>query len=276
MKQINPDQSAEPRSRAFTLIELLVVIAVISLLAAILFPVFARARESARRANCMSNLKQIGMGVMMYVQDYDESYPPNYNSSNPSNARLRYWGGMIFPYIKNVDAFFCPSSPIEVEKNPYPPTYGAYGANYNVIKNFSVTASNPRHTVPMSSATIQTPATTYMIFDAPGYVISAGEVITPSAYHTFLPGLQRAGGNCDTSSGTSKPTDSGREEYLTDCQSGRHFDGVNMAFADGHVKWLKGEIVRQQAINCTSTLYCGANASSVGHKSAWNPWLDNS
>ena len=63
------------RRKAFTLIELLVVIAIISILAAILFPVFARARESARRTSCLSNLKQIGLGIMMYVQDYDETYP---------------------------------------------------------------------------------------------------------------------------------------------------------------------------------------------------------
>jgi prepilin-type N-terminal cleavage/methylation domain-containing protein len=69
-------------NKAFTLIELLVVVAIIGVLAAILFPVFARARENARRSSCMSNLKQIGLGVMMYVQDYDETYPMSYDGTN--------------------------------------------------------------------------------------------------------------------------------------------------------------------------------------------------
>lgn len=85
---------------AFTLIELLVVISIIAVLAAILFPVFARARENARRASCMSNLKQIGLGFMMYTQDYDEMMPPAITVNNPSppfesyvsSDRRWYWG----------------------------------------------------------------------------------------------------------------------------------------------------------------------------------------
>ena len=97
-----------PRTRsAFTLIELLVVIAIIAILAAILFPVFARARENARRSSCSSNLKQIGLGMLQYTQDYDEKYPilrtgaPNYNN----------WAGRLQPYIKSKQLFACPSNP---------------------------------------------------------------------------------------------------------------------------------------------------------------------
>jgi prepilin-type N-terminal cleavage/methylation domain-containing protein len=133
------------RSRsAFTLIELLVVIAIIAILAAILFPVFAKARESARRTACISNVKQIGLGWMMYVQDYDESFPPSntYQGTNPQwveygtapfpcrPCRPRSANGQAtadpvlfpkidqdaydpriyaMPYIKNLDLFKCPS-----------------------------------------------------------------------------------------------------------------------------------------------------------------------
>ena len=94
--------SASKRS-AFTLIELLVVIAIIAILAAILFPVFARARENARRASCTSNLKQIGLGVIQYQQDYDETMP-----------RIDYgegtkWMDITQPYLKSAQVFSCPS-----------------------------------------------------------------------------------------------------------------------------------------------------------------------
>jgi prepilin-type N-terminal cleavage/methylation domain-containing protein len=111
------------KSRGFTLIELLVVIAIIAILAAILFPVFAQARESARKASCLSNTKQIALGVMMYVQDYDETYPCNSWDTPPlgtadhlSPQGVNYltgtqWPFRIMPYIKNRQVFVCPSDP---------------------------------------------------------------------------------------------------------------------------------------------------------------------
>jgi prepilin-type N-terminal cleavage/methylation domain-containing protein/prepilin-type processing-associated H-X9-DG protein len=98
-------------SRGFTLIELLVVIAIIAILAAILFPVFARARESARKTSCLSNGKQMGTAVMMYVQDYDETYPQAYYYPNNTNSSGGYshWSGHCAPYIKNWQLFVCPS-----------------------------------------------------------------------------------------------------------------------------------------------------------------------
>jgi prepilin-type N-terminal cleavage/methylation domain-containing protein len=119
----------------FTLIELLVVVAIISLLAAILFPVFARARENARRASCLSNMKQIGLGFMMYVQDYDGRFPfaayhpiggsnqpvnlqtdtsypgyviGHYNNSGATLTRYITWMDMIYPYVKSTQVFQCP------------------------------------------------------------------------------------------------------------------------------------------------------------------------
>jgi prepilin-type N-terminal cleavage/methylation domain-containing protein/prepilin-type processing-associated H-X9-DG protein len=109
---------ARQRTRAaFTLIELLVVIAIIAILAAILFPVFAQARESARQSSCLSNQKQCGTGFLMYLQDYDEVFPsvdgtiPDMNG-NPATGNwleIRYWPVLLFPYTKNMQIVFCPS-----------------------------------------------------------------------------------------------------------------------------------------------------------------------
>jgi prepilin-type N-terminal cleavage/methylation domain-containing protein/prepilin-type processing-associated H-X9-DG protein len=94
------------RKRGFTLIELLVVIAIIAILAAILFPVFARARENARRASCQSNLKQIGLGLLQYTQDYDEKMPQRYFGNLEANS----WRRVTFPYTKSTQLFSCPSN----------------------------------------------------------------------------------------------------------------------------------------------------------------------
>src|SRR5688500_420563 len=98
--------------RAFTLIELLVVIAIIAILAAILFPVFAQAREAARKSSCQSNLKQWGNAFMLYVQDYDEVYPkPAYMNGAATAGDLwgLGWAGACQPYVKNTGIGKCPS-----------------------------------------------------------------------------------------------------------------------------------------------------------------------
>jgi prepilin-type N-terminal cleavage/methylation domain-containing protein/prepilin-type processing-associated H-X9-DG protein len=105
--------------RGFTLIELLVVIAIIAILAAILFPVFARAREKARQASCQSNEKQLGLAIIMYVADYDQRYPTNWFRSVCNTTEVKpYWGDVIMPYVKNSQLFTCPSSNFAVRTCP--------------------------------------------------------------------------------------------------------------------------------------------------------------
>ena len=134
-----------PATSGFTLIELLVVIAIIALLAAILFPVFARARENARKSSCLNNMKQLGIGVAQYAQDYDEHFPlqesnntvagvtnnPNYLDSNGVSVS---WDLMIQPYIKNIQTLVCPSDTRSVVQNTALPGYGGLRRSYAMAR----------------------------------------------------------------------------------------------------------------------------------------------
>jgi len=249
---------------AFTLIELLVVIAIISILAAILFPVFARARESARRASCLSNLKQIGLGIMMYVQDYDENYPPRGYSTPDTQVppdgtwystggnTSWFWQQLIYPYTKSDQVYYCPSG--SAVTHPYS---GNYGTNGNILVGVS-------STVPVvSMAKLQSPSTIYMIMDAGPYYINYNMVYSPYGAFWYLPGTEKYVGTpaADVVDGSGNHLNSNAQaDYASD---GRHFDGINMTFGDGHAKWLKVSEVYNEARKYAST--------STRPNSAWNP-----
>lgn len=236
------------KRKAFTLIELLVVIAIIAILAAILFPVFARARENARRASCQSNLKQIGLGIAQYTQDYDERLLPYYYAvpvTMPASeypmgvwtSEMWYWQQILDPYTKSKQVYVCPSSYIQSKDKP---CYGQYGINLNPT-NLKINIS-----------AIESAATLYMVMDSGNYTVDPGYTIAAGGGSWYLPGTGAVGA---TGSVTST--------YDADFQNGRHFGGVNMAFADGHVKWLKAEVVLSEAKKFT-----GDGAAYAA--SAWN------
>ena len=232
--QTKPFSFSKTRSKVFsgfTLIELLVVIAIIAILAAILFPVFARARENARRSSCTSNLKQIGLGVMQYVQDYDERYPLN-NTGNPPGfsssgtaSTFGQWMYRIQPYVKSVQIFRCPSGVNGEDEVTYTqsgvsqnyPGHWNYGVNEFVMERGDSSA-NDRTPGGLSMATIGSTAVLPMIADSKGLTWGDPYRIINANY---LTGGWSAGGT---------PADMEGND--------RHLGGSNICFADGHVKWL--------------------------------------
>ena len=196
--------------KGFTLIELLVVIAIIAILAAILFPVFAKAREKARQTSCLNNLKQIGTAFMQYVQDYDERMPPRclnitqtdttapgtlfitaYNGS--TTGYLMSWMDLIYPYVKNRQVFVCPSATLREANAP------SYGYNRRV-SDYDVAPAR-------SLGEITRPAEIILSLD---YASRYGTYANPQEYASW-----RAGNYCAP-----------------------HNEGTNVTFCDGHSKWL--------------------------------------
>jgi prepilin-type N-terminal cleavage/methylation domain-containing protein/prepilin-type processing-associated H-X9-DG protein len=191
MIMINAVPHKSCRSRhGFTLIELLVVIAIIAILAAILFPVFARARENARKTSCLSNLKQLGLGALMYTQDYDERFMRHYTNVAPEGARD--WTTDTTPYLKNRQIFICAS-----QTRP--------GTTYG-YSTWMATSSG------RAMAEIEESSRTALFCEVKGNSTGGVDRSAPFNYNA---------------------TDLRFEPAML------HMEGVNMAYADGHAKWIQ-------------------------------------
>lgn len=200
--------------RGFTLIELLVVIAIIAILAAILFPVFARAREKARQSSCLSNTKQINLAILQYAQDYDECFPyasrwgPDVNGSY--GVGYWYWYDYLNPYIMNTQVLICPS------RHRWARGYGWNYQNFGYCSSAGSFGSGAGRNM----SDVVAPAETIIIGDNP----DPGSWGAGSIY-AYGPRQMDSSG-----SATDDPT-------LANV-AWRHNEGGNYGFCDGHVKWL--------------------------------------
>ncbi|MES2461888.1 MAG: DUF1559 domain-containing protein [Armatimonadota bacterium] len=239
---------------AFTLIELLVVIAIIAILAAILFPVFAQAREKARQSACLSNNKQIANALMLYVQDYDEALPMGaWSSGSGATAISGRWFRDLYPYLKNVDVYVCPNitdDPMGIagyyrpklaagfpnfigDTALYPQSPGGYAMNANL---FGGTLSKTLAEIPDSSGT-------FIICDASR--VTSDVLKDPYRYDPdSWPKLQ----DRDSDWQVTPPTDwigGSATRYTIDGSDqrrrpiARHSGGLNVIYCDGHARWSK-------------------------------------
>ena len=208
----------------FTLIELLVVIAIIAILAAILFPVFARARENARRASCQSNLKQIGLGVMQYTQDYDEKFPTWARRVPTSGDRAR-WQCAVQPYLKSQQVFECPS-------NQNATTASGYGITISTDYSGVVAGLDDTGGKELDSANNGTGM--FGGTDAPG--VALAEMNNPSTTIAVVEDRNSDLVSVDHS-------------WSADRLFAGHLQTGNYLFADGHVKAMRPMATIQNGVN---------------------------
>ena len=232
--QNTPVTNSSRVKTAFTLIELLVVIAIIAILAAILFPVFARARENARRSSCQSNLKQLGLGFMQYIQDNDELFVP-FSANGASSTTAASWPVAIYPYTKSVQIMVCPSSPPNSTSGAKTNTY-TYNANLG--RTTTGDTCNNAGGSPSNIATIERTAQTLLLLEATGDSSSVSNTDRLRGL-SFFPAINPSGLGRATQFPFIAGTSTVGPEGKADPFAARHFDGSNYLFVDGHVKWLK-------------------------------------
>ena len=242
-----PNSNHKVRS-AFTLIELLVVIAIIAILAAILFPVFARARENARRSSCQSNLKQIGLGLLQYTQDYDEKFPVLRGGNTGTAANGVF--DLVQPYLKSTQIYQCPSETSPPSSNPQADTSATYsGAGYSDYAYnlyLGYVAGTGGGTRGLALAALTQPVLTVMAVD-----YDAG------ASDNYTMGTAPVG--TVTSAAALEVTVGGAAQ--------RHLETQNILFTDGHVKSYKGQTLNQSATvynGCTPSVASGAVTPGCG------------
>lgn len=215
--------------KGFTLIELLVVIAIIAILAAILFPVFAKVREKARQTSCLSNEKQIGLGIIQYVEDNNETYPVNSSVHFWSNG----WAVGVYPYVKSTGVFKCPDDPTTATAPNVPISYAI---NWNLVNTSLQSGSN---IVAENLAVQNAPASTVLAFEVQGQSFNPTGLVandySPSGVmdEGFWGG--QLGGNSGqfaTGSDPIKPIDNISGGAV-------HTSGANYLCCDGHAKWLR-------------------------------------
>jgi prepilin-type N-terminal cleavage/methylation domain-containing protein/prepilin-type processing-associated H-X9-DG protein len=209
------------RRQGFTLIELLVVIAIIAILASILFPVFAKAREKARQSSCLSNTKQMVIAVNSYAQDYDELLPTeDYAYGSPPDGNTPgvdgSWRGAIMPYCKNAQVFLCPSH------KPAAGTWGVFDGRYNDCGMNASYCINDGHQGLTGQSGSPSPPEGRSLGDC----VDAASVI-------FI--LESDGADDDQTT-----ADKASHGWVpTAANFVRHNGGANYGFVDGHAKWLK-------------------------------------
>ena len=262
-------QAKPGKSSAFTLIELLVVIAIIAILAAILFPVFAQAREKARQTACLSNLKQIGTALMMYTQDYDETLPHvqfGYTIGGApvaANALCSYkWMDVIQPYVKSDEMFSCPSDSSSTRKfqslanaagNPRignTSTTTPTGGSYSINESYSSPVAGATNPQGQSLAVIARPADT--IFGVESQSVPGNRIYWSNWYYandwTFSADPAGAGMKLNTSTTPNffGVTDSANRRYFF---YARHSQMGNVLFCDGRVKAHRADQVAARRAN---------------------------
>jgi prepilin-type N-terminal cleavage/methylation domain-containing protein/prepilin-type processing-associated H-X9-DG protein len=215
----------------FTLIELLVVIAIIAILAAILFPVFAQAREKARSISCLNNTKQLGLGIMQYVQDYDETYPMGgFSIYTAPDVNVNRWYKAISPYTKNNSIRACPSAKVEVS------AANVENSNYGIRDEISRYGASGR-----PQTDIKNPAGTLLLCDSMRIDYAR---VNRTDSSTWLQAEALANPEWDVKglyweSNGSYFTQS--NTWSDRWPAGRHQGGTNIAYCDGHSKWMKIE-----------------------------------
>jgi len=208
----------ELKIKGFTLIELLVVIAIIAILAAILFPVFAQAREKARQTTCLSNMKQMGLATYMYTEDYDETYPASQDGISYQYNNAPHPGGFpakIYPYIKNWKIFACPSSKTKIGSGATEEGKNSYFGNGALLMGWE---GYGWRTVATGS------------IGAPADVILYTEYPDAQGYNVYLRPTVNNDGNGVLTINEVGPG-WGQERA--------HNGGQNVAYADGHAKYAK-------------------------------------